>query len=207
MKDQAFRSLLFSLSVTAHGALLLMAGGGGDMSQPNRGGALLKGATSRVVDVQLITSSNEVENQQENAPIKEGERQGAVSASDTTTTTSASDGATFSLTEEILDRYYPVRELSQKPEVLHNISPELSLQLSEGQSRIIVLRLLISKVGTIDEVVPLDTSIPQTMIDLIGTTFKGLVFKPGEINGIPVKAQLDIEVFLENPDDEKKEGR
>jgi hypothetical protein len=108
------------------------------------------------------------------------------------------DSSIFTIVAQPEPYYFRANELTEKPRVLLDISPDLSLSLPNGLSQLAVLRLLINERGDIDQVVIEDSALPEEAQHLVLDAFARTKFQPGKIGDIPVKSELRIEVMLEN---------
>lgn len=93
--------------------------------------------------------------------------------------------------------YYQLSELSEKPHVLQDISPVLSLGLLEAKSQTAVLSLLINEQGAVDKALIEDDLLSEPVRQLVKMAFEKIKFEPGKIDNISVKSQLWIEITLE----------
>lgn len=92
--------------------------------------------------------------------------------------------------------YYQRTELTQPPVALTN--PNIRLP-ADDDVRIIgsaVLRLFLSETGQIDDITIDRSSLPESYVDAIVSAHKGIKFEPGQLNGKPVTAQIQIEINL-----------
>ncbi len=96
--------------------------------------------------------------------------------------------------------YFQVNELTERPNVLLDISPDLAFFLPNGLSQVAILRLLINEYGDIDQVAIENSVLSAQTQDLVRDAFAKIKFSPGKINEVPVKSQLKIEVILEGAD-------
>lgn len=94
--------------------------------------------------------------------------------------------------------YFRTDELTDKPSVLQDISPILSLGLPDAVSQSAVMRLLINEFGEVDEVIIEGGELSLAIQQLVRESFSKIRFKPGRINNMPVKSQLMIEVDLKS---------
>lgn len=108
------------------------------------------------------------------------------------------DSSIFTIVAQPEPYYFRTNDLTEKPRVLRDIRPDLSLSLPNGLSQLAVLRLLINERGDIDQVVMEDSALPEEAQHLVLDAFAKTKFQPGKIGDIPVKSQLRIEVMLEN---------
>lgn len=92
--------------------------------------------------------------------------------------------------------YFNSRELTQKPLVAVDIPVGFALLVSEAQSQIAILRLLINEYGDIDRIIVEDSSLPKQTKTVLLSTFNAMKFHPGEVNGKAVKSQLTLAIQL-----------
>lgn len=90
--------------------------------------------------------------------------------------------------------YFHRAELSDPPVILTN--PHI--HLPEGDDPRIIgsvqLRLFLSEEGQIDDLLVLKASLPLDYVDAIMLGYKNVSFSPGQLNGRPVKSQIDFEI-------------
>lgn len=94
--------------------------------------------------------------------------------------------------------YFHPEDLTEKPIVLLDPSPSLGIALSNEPSHTAVLRLLINENGSIDRVISEKSTFDRSAQQLVADTFLRMRFRPGKIDGTPVKSELRIEVRLED---------
>lgn len=92
--------------------------------------------------------------------------------------------------------YFNSRELTQKPLVAVDIPVGFALLVSEAQSQIAILRLLINEYGDIDRILVEDSSLPEQTKTVLLNTFNEMKFHPGEVDGKAVKSQLTLAIQL-----------
>jgi TonB family protein len=99
------------------------------------------------------------------------------------------------------DPYYVRSDvLNEQPSVLLDISADLPLSAPNGPiQKMAVLELLINEYGEVDRVVVESSSFSEADQDLIVQAFKKAKFKPGRVNGVPVKSRLRIETSVPPP--------
>ena len=91
--------------------------------------------------------------------------------------------------------YAVASRLDPGPQLLEDVEPVYPAEagLAEGS---VVLRLLIGKAGTVDEVIVV-RSLPKGVFDRSAVAaFSAARFSPGRLLGVPVKSQLTIEVHF-----------
>jgi hypothetical protein len=91
-----------------------------------------------------------------------------------------------------LPYYYRSSELTVRPVVLHENGLDLPLQLPGSILQRIALRLFIDEHGQVIKVEVEGTDMPVETVAYISDVFTGFRFKPGELEGFPVKSQLGI---------------
>ncbi|HJV74339.1 MAG TPA: hypothetical protein VJ654_08975 [Noviherbaspirillum sp.] len=94
--------------------------------------------------------------------------------------------------------YFPPKELSEKPQIAQDISPDRAVFIPALPVESTVLRLLISESGNIDRVEVDDPHISEEAKRALVEIFSTMRFHPGKLNDLPVKSQLKIEVTLED---------
>jgi hypothetical protein len=95
--------------------------------------------------------------------------------------------------------YFSANELSERPHVLQDVVPLLSLSIPGIETQSVILRLLINEQGTVDSIHLDHTELPDDIVRIVIAAFSNLKFEPGKIDHAAVKSQLRIEVLLENP--------
>jgi TonB family protein len=91
--------------------------------------------------------------------------------------------------------YAVASRLDPGPQLLEDVEPVYPAEagLTEGS---VVLRLLIGRAGTVDEVIVV-RSLPKGVFDRSAVAaFSAARFSPGRMLGVPVKSQLTIEVHF-----------
>ncbi len=91
--------------------------------------------------------------------------------------------------------YHALADLSARPMLLTPVE----LLLGPGESRAIQpgrlrIRLLISALGRVDEVVIDEGTLAPRVRDAVIARFAAALYQPGEIDGQPVRSQITIEV-------------
>lgn len=94
--------------------------------------------------------------------------------------------------------YFAVRELTEKPRILRDVPPDLTINMAGIPDQPAILRLLIDENGNIDRVLIEESHFPKQLERIITGMFSKIKFHPGKIGEIPVKSQLKIEVMLES---------
>jgi len=96
--------------------------------------------------------------------------------------------------------YFQSRQLSVKPQIVHDDSSGVLLALPGVPAQSAVLRLLINENGDIDRVVIDEPFLSEYAVGLVNNAFLTIKFHPGKIGDVPVKSQLRILVELEDVD-------
>ncbi|WP_133467262.1 hypothetical protein [Herminiimonas fonticola] len=99
--------------------------------------------------------------------------------------------------------YFSAKELTQRPLVARDVPADLMLVVPDVPAQAATLQILINEYGEIDRVIVEDSLLPETAQKTVVDAFVKTRFHPGEINGVPVKSQLRIEIMLEEIDGEK----
>lgn len=94
--------------------------------------------------------------------------------------------------------YFESRELTQKPLIMQDVPADLVLDLPDVPVQAAVLRMLINEYGDIDQVIVVNSLLPDFARQMVVDAFAKTRFHPGRINGLPVKSQIRIEIMLEN---------
>lgn len=89
--------------------------------------------------------------------------------------------------------YALAARLDPGPQPLDDINPEYP-EGAELRSGIVVLRLLVSETGRVDNVAVVRAQPPGVFDKAAATAFEAARFSPGRLFGTPVKSQLTIEV-------------
>lgn len=103
--------------------------------------------------------------------------------------------------------YFSINELSVKPAVVVDLPEDLRLTIEGLSQQIAVLRIQISEYGDIDKVIVENSFLPASVQNIVNDAFSKTQFLPGELNGMAVKSELRIEVFLENGDADIEVGK
>jgi len=95
-------------------------------------------------------------------------------------------------------RYFLVGELTEKPFVVQDISPDMVIVLPDMFLPPAIVQLLISERGEVDKVVMEDDELPEEAQRFVMEAFSKVKFRPGRVGELPVKSRLSIEVTFEN---------
>lgn len=112
--------------------------------------------------------------------------------------------AMFPLLYPVKPYYFAAKDLTQKPLVFRDVPVDLILNVPDVPSQAARLQILISEYGDVDKVIVENSLLPEAAQKTVVDAFSKLKFHPGEMNGIPVKSQLRIEVMLEDMSRENK---
>lgn len=113
--------------------------------------------------------------------------------------------AIFPLLNPVKPYYFATKDLTQKPLVSRDVPVDLILNVPDVPSQAARLQILISEYGDVDKVIVENSLLPEAAQKTVVDAFSKLKFHPGEMNGIPVKSQLRIEVMLEDMSSENKQ--
>jgi hypothetical protein len=94
--------------------------------------------------------------------------------------------------------YFSAKDLTQKPLVVRDVPADLTLIVPDVPAQAATLQILINEYGEIDQVIVEDSLLPEAAQKTVVDAFVKARFHPGEINGVPVKSQLRIEIMLED---------
>lgn len=94
--------------------------------------------------------------------------------------------------------YFRIDQLTDKPFVLRDISPDLGSDVFGVPPQSTVLRLLINEYGDVDQVIAERSGLPEQVKTLLMQAFSKTKFSPGKISGAPVKSQLKIQIAIES---------
>jgi hypothetical protein len=147
----------------------------------------------RVLTVALHTKH------QENEPVEEAPPAEKVLSVDATRASVAVIGGAES--ERLFPafykiHYYDTKELSRKPFVTVDIPRDFALTVPGVPDNAAVLLLLINEYGDVDKVIVENSLLPQTAQSTLENTLSAMRFFPGEINGVPVKSRMKIQIRL-----------
>lgn len=93
--------------------------------------------------------------------------------------------------------YHESSELSEKPRVVVDIAPVAGLWAMADKPQHAVLRLMINELGEIDKVVVENSTMTELVEHTVTEAFRFARFAPGQIDGVPVKSQIKIEVMID----------
>ena len=97
-----------------------------------------------------------------------------------------------------LPYYFSAKDLTQKPLVARDVPADLMLVVPDVPAQAATLQILINEYGEVDQVIVEDSLLPEAAQKTVVDAFVKARFHPGEINGVPVKSQLKIEIMLED---------
>ena len=93
--------------------------------------------------------------------------------------------------------YYSSDELTSRPAFLRNLTELPAASISDPQPAPVVALLQINAQGGVDRVVLQDNALSDTAQKYIAESFSNMLFRPGMLGGMPVNAQLRIEIRLD----------
>lgn len=93
--------------------------------------------------------------------------------------------------------YFPAKALSRMPEALTDFNPAIADLAGSHVTGRMELRLWLDRDGRIDRVQLLKTELPDVFSDAALEAFRRMLFRPGEIQGVPVASWSDIVVGFE----------
>lgn len=102
--------------------------------------------------------------------------------------------------------YVNASVLTRKPQIVWEPLLEFPSSADDDQAGKIVVRLLISKFGAVDEVIVESSELPMSFEDAVVSGFLGARFTPGEINGIAVASSIQIEIRFDSAIEERSGG-
>lgn len=94
--------------------------------------------------------------------------------------------------------YFSAKDLTQRPLVVRDVLSDMMLTVPDVPSQAATLQILINEYGEIDQVIVEDSLLPEAAQKVVVEAVVKTRFHPGEINGVPVKSQLRIEILLED---------
>jgi len=97
-------------------------------------------------------------------------------------------------------RYYPARELDERPGILNHVEPAYpEAALRRGLSGLVVVRLYINEQGGVDRVETVRANPPGYFEQSAARAFRAARFTPGKKGKHAVRTQMVIEVSFEAP--------
>jgi TonB family protein len=87
--------------------------------------------------------------------------------------------------------WYPANALSHMPRPVTQFTPQ-AIPGDDGSGGKISLRLWIDETGNLDRISILGSELSEEFEKAALTAFRSMRFKPGEIDGVPVKSWVDI---------------
>lgn len=93
--------------------------------------------------------------------------------------------------------YFNSKQLSAKPYPRRPITNYIPYTGDSEQPRSLQLTLFINESGLVDRVTSAVTNLDPEFQERVTQLFRNARFQPGEIDGIPVKSQIQIEVSVE----------
>ena len=93
-----------------------------------------------------------------------------------------------------LNRYYRMSELDVRPLASVQVEPNFPLAVNPGIKGIVIARLLVSRSGEVEKVLPLRATPAGLFEDAVVNAFTGARYTPGIRGGQAVPVQIDIEI-------------
>jgi hypothetical protein len=93
--------------------------------------------------------------------------------------------------------YFRTTEVSAKPFILQDLPVELGQLFPGVPPQSAVFLLFINEQGNIDRVTIEDTELPEQSRQILSDAFANLTFHPAQIDDIPVRSQMKIEITIE----------
>jgi len=195
-------ALALGLSLAVHAGLIVAISIGGGIAQPGHAGLPDSGTASmQVVMVELgkedeafPTTDHVRETIRELDPIVDSESVDAAKIP-----RGAENGSPILPALLAVPPYYfSAKDLTQRPLVLHDVPADLMLVVPGVPAQAATLQLLINEYGEVDQVIVEDSLLPEAAQKTVVDAFVKARFHPGEINGVPVKSQLKIQIMLED---------
>ena len=200
-------ALPLGLSLAVHAGLIVAIGIGGGVAQPGHAGLPeSRPASMQVVLVQLgkadeaFLTTNDV-----HETIREPEHTVDSEPVDAAKIPQEA-GSGSSILPALLPvppYYFAAKDLTQRPLVLRDVPGDLMLVVPGVPAQAATLQLLINEYGEVDQVIVEDSLLPDAAQKTVVDAFVKTRFHPGEIDGVPVKSQVRIEIMLEEIDVEK----
>jgi hypothetical protein len=210
LRNQSFHLLALLLSVSAHMGLAFVVGNGN-----GKGNAPLP-VPPIVAQLYATGSAGEADNPKNSVPMRADSApdapqaayhgEPAPQASDGPARSSPSQTAAHGPSEEpsplpVLQGtppyYYLLSELTENPVLVRDIAPYKVEVLPDMSRRPVVVQLLISEKGDVDQVMIEGTSLSEQAKRYIREAFATAKFRAGKIGDLQVKSELSIEVTLE----------
>lgn len=200
-------ALALGLSLVVHAGLIVAISIGGGIAQPGHEGLSASGTASmQVVMVELGKEDKAFPTtDQVRETIRELEHI-VDSMSVDAAKIPQEAGSSSSILPALLSvppYYFAAKDLTQRPLVLRDVPTDLMLVVPGVPAQAATLQLLINEYGEVDQVIVEDSLLPEAAQKTVVDAFVKTRFHPGEINGVPVKSQVRIEIMLEEIDVEK----
>lgn len=184
------------LSLMVHAALLVWIFIGGILQPGHAGLADFNAASLQVITIDLSKSDGAVASV--NDARKTAHNLGFVSVDAGTMAQAQKDSSILPALLPATPYYYSAKDLTQKPLVTHDVPTDMRLIVPDVPAQAATLQILINEYGEIDQVKVENSLLPDAAQKTVVDAFAKIRFHPGEINGIPVKSQLRIEIMLED---------
>ena len=200
-------ALALGLSLVVHAGLIVAISIGGGITQPGHAGLPdFRTASIQVVMVELgkvdkafPTTDHVRETIREREHIVDSEPVDAAKIPQE----AGSGSSILPALLPVPPYYFAAKDLTQRPLVLRDVPGDLMLVVPGVPAQAATLQLLINEYGEVDQVIVEDSLLPDAAQKTVVDAFVKTRFHPGEIDGVPVKSQVRIEIMLEEIDVEK----
>ncbi len=200
------QALALGLSLLAHCGLIVAIFFGGVVGSEQAGlTASASVGQVMIVDVRITDaafSTAQDAGATERRPISVADNVVHLRSSQHNQNTSKEDSI-FPLLSAAKPYYFAVKDLTQRPLVARDVPADFMLTAPEVPPQAATLKILISEYGDVDKVIVENSLLSEAAQKTVVDQFSKLRFHPGEVNGIPVKSQLRIEIMLEEVGGEK----
>lgn len=198
LRKRARIAIVLLLSLVLHGMAFISLGEKGLAAENTLG---QYSDLSQVQQVSLITLEHSEISLQDLSTEHSGTKPGLVSLDPLATRPAplsiSETDALLPLSKATFPYYFQITELSVKPRVAEDHTTSLALVVPGIEPQPVVLRLLISEYGDVDEVVIEESHFPDELVHRIVEAFTKVKFHPGKIDENAVKSQIKIEVTLQ----------
>jgi hypothetical protein len=185
---------LFALgaSLAAHAALVFAfhAGGNWPDNAPHRFAADANGFTVYLTGAPAAAPQRRLETLAAAAPAASGLTPGAP--------TPPGGEPLLAIAKVFEPHYFRTTEVSVKPFILQDLPIELGQLFPGVPPQSAVFLLFINEQGNIDRVTIEDTELPEQSRQILSDAFANLKFHPAQIDDMPVRSQMKIEITIES---------
>ena len=202
-----FNALALGLSLVVHAGLIVAISIGGGVAQPGHAGLPDSGAAS--IQVMMVELGKEDEAFSATNHVRETTRKlepivDSMSVDAAKVPRGAENGSPIlPALLPVPPYYFSAKDLTQRPLMLRDVPADLTLVVPDVPAQAATLQILINEYGEIDQVIVEDSLLPEAAQKTVVDAFAKARFHPGEINGVPVKSQVRIEIMLEEINVEK----